>query len=87
MPAYGSKADTADQAKLLEELATPGGFEPPTLSLEVVAAFNDFKVHSDKFLLRTWLEATFLFLFVGMTSASIARSGQVSLGDQCLLSA
>jgi hypothetical protein len=70
----------------LQELATPAGFEPATHSLEVFGAFNDFKAHSDKFLLRTWLDKTFLFLFVGMTSASIARSRQASLGNQCPLS-
>jgi hypothetical protein len=36
--------------------------------------------------LRTWLDKAFLFLFVGMISASIARSRQASLGNQCPLS-
>jgi hypothetical protein len=67
--------------------SVPAGFEPATHSLEVFGAFNDFKAHSDKFLLRTWLEVAVLFRFVGMTSTSIARSGQASLGDQFLLSA
>jgi hypothetical protein len=69
----------------LKKLATPAGFEPATHSLEVYGTFNDFKAHSDKFLLRTWLDKTFLFLSVGMTSASIAQSGQANFGDQCLL--
>jgi hypothetical protein len=48
------------------ELATPGGLEPPTLSLEVFGTFNDFNTHSDKFLLHTWLDVAVLFLFVGI---------------------
>jgi hypothetical protein len=50
-------------------LATPAGFEPATHSLEVFGTFNDFKAHSDKFLLRTWFEVALLFLFVGMVDA------------------
>jgi hypothetical protein len=71
----------------LLKTAGVAGFEPATHGLEVYGTFNDFKAHSNKFLLRTWLEVAFLFLLVGMISASIARSGQASLGNQCLLSA
>ena len=46
-------------ANSLKNLATPGGFEPPTLSLEAFGTLNDFKAHSDKFLLRTWPEVAF----------------------------
>jgi hypothetical protein len=53
-------------ANSLKKLATPAGFEPATHSLEVFGTFNDFKAHSDKFLVRTWLEVALLLLFVGM---------------------